>query len=156
MRRAGRVALVACVLLAGCGGLGGSTPDCTTTSSPTPRGEPPVYVVIDNEDVSTYSLDIRATHLRENGSRAVLFDSTVGLAPTQHLETRAAFPSREGRYRVRATVRNDTGGNATGRTTFSVPGGRLRQVRVHIIVNRSRASEPVTIDATAQRPTPAC
>jgi len=110
-----------------------------------------VYVVIDNEDVSTYSLDIRATHLRLNGTRATLFNSTVGLAPTQHLETRATFPSREGRYRVRATV-----GNATGRETFTVPGGRLREVRVHIVVNRSDASEPVAIDATVRRPTPAC
>ncbi len=110
-----------------------------------------MYVVIDNEDVSTHSLEIRATHLRENGSRAVLFDSTVGLAPTQHLETRATVPSRDGRYRVRATV-----GNVTGRETFTVPDGRLRQVRVHIVVNRSDASDPVAIDATVQRPTPAC
>ncbi|WP_276259968.1 hypothetical protein [Haloglomus litoreum] len=151
MCRAARIALVACLVLAGCGGLGGSTPDCTTTPSPTPRAEPPVYVVIDNEDVSTHSLEIRATHLRENGSRAVLFDSTVGLAPTQHLETRATVPSRDGRYRVRATV-----GNVTGRETFTVPDGRLRQVRVHIVVNRSDASDPVAIDATVQRPTPAC
>jgi hypothetical protein len=151
MRWGSRVALVGCLLLAGCGGFAGSTPDCTTTPSPTPRVEPPVYVVIDNEDVSTYSLDIRATHLRANGTRATLFNSTVGLAPTQHLETRATFPSREGRYRVRATV-----GNATGRETFAVPGGRLREVRVHIVVNRSDASEPVAIDATVRRPTPGC
>jgi hypothetical protein len=151
MRWGSRVALVGCLLLAGCGGFVGSTPDCTTTPSPTPRAEPPVYVVIDNEDLGTYALDIRATHLRANGSRAVLFNSTVGLAPTQHLETRATFPSREGRYRVRAEI-----DNGTGRTTFTVPGGRLREVRVHIVVHEREAPERVTVNATVHRPTPGC
>jgi len=146
MRWGLRAALVVCLLLAGCGGFAGSTPDCTTTLSPTPRAEPPVYVVIDNEGTGTHALDIRATHLRTNGSRTVLFNSTVGLAPVQHLETRATFPSREGRYRVRATV-----GNVTGRETFTVPGGRLRAVRVHIVVH-----ERVTVNATVRRPTPGC
>lgn len=120
-----------------------------------------MYVVIDNERTSTLALDIGATHRHANGSRTALFDSTVGLAPVQHLETRATFPSREGRYRVRATVRNATASNetataATGRATFRVPDGRLREIRVHIVVHERDAPEGVTIDATARRPTPAC
>lgn len=110
-----------------------------------------MYVVVDNEDVSTYSLAIRATHLRANGSRAVLFDSTVGLAPTQHLGTRATFPSRDGRYRVRATVEN-----ATGMETITVPEGRLRHVRVHIVVNSTGTGDRVAVRSTALTPTPAC
>lgn len=149
MRRS--LALVACLLLAGCGGFAGSTPDCTATPSPTPRAEPPVYVVIDNEQTRSLALDVRTTHLHANGSRTALFDSTVGLAPVQHLETRATFPSRDGRYRVHATA-----DNATGRTTFGVPAGRLRRLLVHIVVHERDAPERVTIETTAQRPTPAC
>jgi hypothetical protein len=149
MARPVHVALVACLLLAGCAGFGGSPADCTTTPSPTPRAQPPVLVEIENEEPRTRSVGIRVTHL--NGSRTVLFDSSVSLAPVKRIQTRATFPSREGRYRVRATA-----GNATGRATLTVPEGRLRHVRVRITVNGTDAGSRVTVRSTARTPTPAC
>lgn len=152
MRPALAVALAALVLLAGCGGLAGSGPDCATatTASPTPRAEPPVLVSIVNEELATRNVSISVVH-RVGGNRTTLFDSSVVVSPRNDLSTRTRFPSRNGSYRVRASV---AGASDTARLT--VPAGRLRYVRVRILNDGTEAGNVVSIRHRTRTPTPAC